>query len=64
MAESGFPPRTMRAGNRLLAVLHRAGIHPGPMYLLTVPLPARCTPGRRRASAARPAGPARPGRQT
>jgi hypothetical protein len=43
MAESGFPPRTMRAGNRLLAVLHRAGIHPGPMpmYLLTVPLPAR-----------------------
>lgn len=37
MTERRFPSTVMRAGNRLLATLHRAGLHPGPMYLLTVP---------------------------
>lgn len=37
MSERRTPSATLRLGNRVLVLLHRAGIHPGPMYLLTVP---------------------------
>lgn len=37
MTDRRSPSATLRVGNRLLALLHRAGIRPGPMYLLTVP---------------------------
>jgi deazaflavin-dependent oxidoreductase (nitroreductase family) len=37
MSDRKFPSAALRLGNRLLALLHRAAIRPGPMYLLTVP---------------------------
>jgi deazaflavin-dependent oxidoreductase (nitroreductase family) len=36
MTERRLPSATLRTGNRVLALLHRLGISPGPMYLLTV----------------------------